>query len=194
LLHSSLAKLVGSRVFWALFVFVLFALPLGRSLARTLPPPPPILGEVAPYSLHDQDGEVMGSAELHGHVYVVRFVATDASPATIEELRTLVHRTKNLGTFFRMVTIAKDAALDTQARRHEMLLKYCSSSLLWSYVGGTDAELGAASRAITGAVGAGPADAFYLVDVRGRLRGVYGNDKPSIDRLMQDISYVANIP
>jgi cytochrome oxidase Cu insertion factor (SCO1/SenC/PrrC family) len=197
-LQASVARLVGSRLFWALFVGVLFAFPIGRSLARSLPPAPPVLGEVGRFTLTDQYGNAIGSAELVGHLWVATLLPSEAaSPeqaAAVETMRTLIHRTKNLGPTFRMITIAADPVRDSQARRRELVEKYCSSSQLWSFLGGSEEEVGAAKRAITQAVGSGPADSLYLVDMHGRLRGVYGRDKSSLDRLMQDISYVANLP
>src|ERR1700722_15161825 len=114
-LQARLAKLTGSRLFWATFVGVLFALPLGRSLARSLPPAPPILGQVKPFELQDQYGRSYGEEELRGHVWVIAWLPPEGPPETakshaqaVETVRTIIHRAKNLGTPFHMVTLPLD--------------------------------------------------------------------------------------
>src|SRR5271155_1254067 len=108
-----LARLTGSRLFWVVFVGVLFALPIGRSLARTLPPAPPVLGEVRPFELEDQYGQIVGTQQLVGHVWVVAQLPPEGAiphDAAIETVRTVIHRTKNLGPLFHMVTLPEDEA------------------------------------------------------------------------------------
>jgi cytochrome oxidase Cu insertion factor (SCO1/SenC/PrrC family) len=202
-----LAKLTGSWVFWAAFIGILFALPLGRSLARSLPPAPPVLGEVQPFELTDQHGNHVGSEQLRGQLWVAAFLppenapenaaaATEAARA-VETVRTLIHRTKNLGSVFHMVTLPTDPAHTSEADRKALVEKYCSSSQLWMYLGGTPLEMEEAeSRIFSSSLGTGTyaADRLVLVDTRGRIRGVYGTDAPSLDRLMQDTGYVANLP
>jgi hypothetical protein len=203
-IQAVLAKLTGSRLFWVVFVGVLFALPMGRSLARTLPPAPPVLGEVRPFELEDQYGHVVGSQQLVGHVWVVAQLPPEGAithDAAIETVRTVIHRTKNLGPLFHMVTLPEDeATAPSEVDRRTLVEKYCSSSQLWSYLGGNPGALGRVKRSIyesveLGGVGGtlGPG-ALLLVDRRGAIRGAYGADKASIDRMMSDTSYIANLP
>jgi cytochrome oxidase Cu insertion factor (SCO1/SenC/PrrC family) len=202
-LQSWLATLTGSRAFWAVFIGTLFLLPIGRSLARTLPPAPSSLGDVEPFELTDQYGSRVGSQELAGHVWVIAFLPPDESPearSAVETVRTVLHRTKNLGPMFHVVTLPTDPAHASEAERKALVEKYCSSSQLWSYLGGTDEDVVKAARHMLSPLGyvrsdvPGVAEPIVLVDTKGRVRGVYGSDPGSIDRLMQDVSYVANIP
>lgn len=224
-LQARLAKLTGSRLFWATFVGVLFALPLGRSLARSLPPAPPILGQVKPFELMDQYGRSYGEEELRGHVWVIAWLPPEGPPETakshaqaVETVRTIIHRAKNLGTTFHMVTLPLDARLESgepgasgagdnsvvgellpsQAERRALVETYCSSSQLWSYLGGSAEEVPRARHAMLDSLGvfasSAPPHDLVLVDGKGRIRGVYGVDRPSIDRLMQDTGYIANLP
>jgi cytochrome oxidase Cu insertion factor (SCO1/SenC/PrrC family) len=196
-LQAVLARLTGSPLFWGAFVFTLFALPLGRSLARTLPTAPVIYGAVEPFELGDQYGHRVGTTQLTNRVWVVTFLGTDASPETaaqIEVVRTIIHRTKNLGAAFRMVTLASDGARDTEGARRAIVEEYCSSAQLWSFLGGTDDELAKAKHGLLAAVGSGPEDQLFLIDTHGRIRGLYGTDKASLDHLMDDVGYVANLP
>src|SRR5579862_2186725 len=84
-LQSSVAKLVGSRLFWVLFTGALFALPLGRSLARTLPDAPPILGQVDPFELSDQYGHAVTTPQLRGKVWAVAFMSASAHTGVATE-------------------------------------------------------------------------------------------------------------
>lgn len=194
--QGSVARLVGSRVFWVLFVGILFALPLGRSLARTLPPAPPVLGLTQPFELLDQYGHSVTTPQLRGKVWVLAFTsAAEHTGVSIEDQRTVVYRVRNLGTAFRMITITTTPDEDTQALRKSAIEKHASSSQLWAFLGGSDAEVEKATGALlSSASGAATSGQLLLVDPQGRIRGVYATDKPSIDHLMQDISYVANIP
>src|SRR5215472_8949224 len=185
-LQASIARLTGRPLFWALFVFVLFALPLGRSLARTLPPAPPVVGQVEPFELVDQYGRITGTEQLKNHLWVVTHLATAASPAQaaqVEVVRNIIHRARNLGNAFQMVTLAEDADRDDEAARRALVEHYCSSAKLWSYLGGPGPALDRANHELVATFGVAPSDALLLVDGRGRIRGVYASDKPSIDRL-----------
>jgi hypothetical protein len=201
--QAVLARLTGSRLFWVVFVGVLFALPIGRSLARTLPPAPPVLGEVRPFELQDQYGHVVGSQQLVGHVWVVAQLPPEGAithDMAVETIRTVIHRTKNLGTLFHMVTLPEDdAAVASDDDRRALVEKYCSSSQLWSFLGGSTQAVVRAKHALydsveLGGVGTGGAVGLLLVDRRGAIRGAYGTDPSSIDRLMTDTSYIANLP
>lgn len=194
--QGSVARLVGSRVFWVLFVGILFALPLGRSLARTLPPAPPILGTTEPFELLDQYGHLVTTPQLRGKVWVLAFTsAAEHTGVSIEDQRTVVYRVRNLGAAFRMITITTTPDEDTEALRKSAIEKHASSAQLWAFLGGSDAEVEKATGALLStASGGATSGQLFLVDPQGRIRGVYATDKPSIDRLMQDVSYVANIP
>jgi hypothetical protein len=203
-MQAVLAKLTGSRLFWVVFVGVLFALPLGRSMARTLPPSPPTIGEARPFELLDQYGSIVGTQQLLGHVWVVAQLPPEGAithAEAIETVRTVIHRTKNLGTLFRMVTLPEeDRSALGEADRRILVEKYCSSSQLWLYLGGSAEQVERAKHALydtveLGGVGsAGGPVALLLLDRRGAIRGAYGTDKASIDRLMSDTSYIANLP
>jgi hypothetical protein len=201
-MQAVLAKLTGSRLFWVAFVAVLFALPIGRSLARTLPPAPPTLGEVLPFELHDQYGNVVGTQQLVGHIWVVAQLPPEGAitrDQAIETVRTIIHRTKNLGTVFHMVTLPEDdGSTSPEPARRALVEKYCSSSQLWSDLGGTPEQVERAKRSLYDSIelgGVGSAGgALLLLDRRGAVRGAYGTDKVSIDRMMSDTSYIANLP
>jgi cytochrome oxidase Cu insertion factor (SCO1/SenC/PrrC family) len=62
-------------------------------------------------------------------------------------------------------------------------------------LGGPRAQVERATAAAIAPLSATQAgDQLYLVDRKGQIRGMYPPTKPGIDRLMQDLSYVANFP
>jgi protein SCO1 len=197
--QAVVARLVGKPVFWIAFVAFLFALPLGRSLARTLPPAPPVLGQLTPFELEDQYGHRLGTEEMQLQTWVISFAPVDDAQGTVEEmknLRTIVYRTRNLGSTFHMVTLPADASHDSQEARRVAVEKHCSSSRLWAFLGGPKEKIEDALHAVLGPLGqtVPETDELVLVDGRGQVRGTYRTDKASIDRLMQDVGYVVNLP
>jgi len=195
-LQSGVAKLVGSRVFWVLFVGTLFALPLGRSLARTLPDAPPTLGEIEPFELADQYGHPVTTPQLRGKVWVAAFMSTSAHTGVpMEAQRSIVYRTRNLGAAFRLVAITTTPEEDTEAVRKEAIEHHVSSSQSWAFLGGPKERVERATAAVMAPhTPAEMQDHAFLVDQHLRIRGVYTTDKAGLDRLMQDISYVTNFP
>src|ERR1700722_7160839 len=138
------AKLTGSWGFWVVFIGTLFAFPIGRTLARTLPPAPPVLGAIQPFELTDQNGNRVGSVQLREQLWIVAFLPpADAaeSTAAVDTVRHVIHRTKNLGSVFHMVTLPTDPAHTSEADRKELVEKYCSSARLWTYLGGSPEEV-----------------------------------------------------
>jgi cytochrome oxidase Cu insertion factor (SCO1/SenC/PrrC family) len=195
-LQSGVAKLVGSRVFWVLFCGALFALPLGRSLARTLPDAPPLLGTVEPFELDDQYGHSVGTPQLRGKVWAVSFMSKAAhTGVSMEAQRSIVYRTRNLGSAFRLVTITTTPDLDTEAVRKEAIEHHVSSSQPWAFLGGQKPQVDRAIAAVMAPhTPAEAPDQIFLIDQHLQIRGIYTTDKGGLDRLMQDISYVTNFP
>jgi cytochrome oxidase Cu insertion factor (SCO1/SenC/PrrC family) len=195
-LQSSVAKLVGSRLFWVLFTGTLFALPLGRSLARTLPDAPPVLSEVEPFELEDQYGHSVATPQLRGKVWALAFMSSSAHTGVpMEAQRSIVYRTRNLGTAFRLITITTTPDDDTLAVRKAAIERHVSSALPWAFLGGPKVQVERATAAVMAPhTPAEMPDQVFLVDQHLRVRGVYTTDKGGLDRLMQDISYVTNFP
>jgi len=195
-LQASVSKLTGSRLFWAILMCTLFGLPLGRSLARTLPPSPPTIGQVDSFALEDQYGHEVSLAKLRGKMWVLAFTSASAeSGISFDTQRSVVYRTRNLGSAFRMITMTTTPDEDTREVRKAAVEKHSSSAELWAFLGGPRAQVERATAAAIAPLSATQAgDQLYLVDRKGQIRGMYPPTKPGIDRLMQDLSYVANFP
>jgi protein SCO1/2 len=195
-LQRGVARLVGSRLFWIFFTLTLFSLPLGRSLARSLPASPPTLGHVESFSLEDQYGHTVTDQALLGRMWVLAFTsATGRSGMSFDDQRTVVYRTRNLGAAFRMITITTTPDTDTRDVRRAAVEKHSSSADLWAFLGGPRAAVERATAAAIAPMSTTEADAnLFLVDRKGQIRGVYSPDKSGLDHLMTDLSYVANFP
>jgi cytochrome oxidase Cu insertion factor (SCO1/SenC/PrrC family) len=195
-LQASVAKLTGSRLFWVLLMCTLFGLPLGRSLARTLPPSPPTIGQVEPFELEDQYGHSVTTTALRGRVWAVAFMSTSAhTGVSMEVQRSIVYRTRNLGSAFRLVSITTTPNLDTEAVRKEAIEHHVSSAQPWAFLGGQRPQVERAIAAVMAPhTPAEAPDQVFLIDQHLRIRGIYTTDKGGLDRLMQDISYVTNFP
>ena len=195
-LQKGVARLVGSRLFWVLFSLALFTLPLGRSLARSLPAAPPTLGQVESFELEDQYGHKVSDRDLHGSMWVLAFTSASArSGVSFDDQRTVVYRTRNLGSAFRMITITTTPDEDTRDVRRAAVEKHSSSANLWAFLGGPRASVERATMAAIAPLSTTEAGAnLFLVDRKGQIRGVYAPDKPGLDHLMADLSYVANFP
>jgi cytochrome oxidase Cu insertion factor (SCO1/SenC/PrrC family) len=195
-LQAGVAKLTGSRLFWLIFTLTLFGVPLGRSLARSLPPSPPTLGHVEAFELEDQYGHKVTDASLRGQMWVLAFTSASAhSGISMEDQRNIVYRTRNLGTAFRMITITTTPDEDTREVRKEAVEKHSSSADLWAFLGGTRPVVERATAAAIAPLSGKEADeGLFLFDRKGQIRGIYSPDKLGIDRLMQDLSYIANFP
>ena len=69
-------RLSGSPWFWLGFVGLLFAYPIGTSLSRKVPDPPPVMFPLPEFALTDHLGLSFGSKELADHVWIANFIFT----------------------------------------------------------------------------------------------------------------------
>src|SRR4029079_10879716 len=84
------ARLTGSKLFWTLFMLLVFGLPLVRSILRPLPAAPPVLGTMPAYSLVDAQGKPFESRALAGRIVIAEFVTPAAlalAPSPLDQLQ-----------------------------------------------------------------------------------------------------------
>lgn len=206
-LERAAARVVGKPAFWVVLLSALFAWPMAWSLATPLPPPLPVLAEVPPFLLTDQDGRPFGSGDLAGRVWVASFVFTrchGACPSITRAVARLQGRTRHLEPAFHLVTFTVDPAYDTPARLAAYAKSARASPRLWTFLTGPDVEVRRAvveGLRVTMGGTPGPGDddqvlhgtTLVLVDGKGRIRGFYDPESPGAeDRLVRDAGLLVN--
>jgi protein SCO1/2 len=136
---SPISRLLARPLFWVAALGVLFGVPLGRSLLRGVPAPPPVLGTVPPFSLTDQAGRPFGTAELQGKVWVANFIFTachGSCPVLSQKMAEVKRRARRLGPDFHLVSMTVDPERDTPARLAEYGQRYGADPQKWSFLTG----------------------------------------------------------
>jgi protein SCO1 len=180
--------LLGSPLFWVLFLVVAFGWPVVRVARTALPPALPVLGAVPEFDLVDQAGRPFGTAEVRGRVWLLSTVQT-ASPSADKlatELGKVQHRVRNLGTAFRLVTAGVDPEVDSRENLLEFTSHHRVSPRMWAFLSGD-------SVALRGASAHGGPMSVVLVDQQMRIRGRYDlGDPDAIDLLLFHAGLLVN--
>jgi len=202
------ARFVGSPKAWILAFLVLFALPLGRTLAREVPTPPELALELPPFELTNQRGEAFSMEKnLRGKIWVADFVflsCPTVCPKLTKRMFEIQHRTRNLGDAFHLVTFTVDPENDTPERLAAYAFANKASPGRWSFLTGPlDAIESTVVKGFKMAMGKeetspGLFSIFHgerlvLVDQNGRIRGYYEATDEGIAHLMRDIGLLVNI-
>jgi protein SCO1/2 len=187
-LQRTAARLLGSRLFWVIFLLIPFGWPIVRMARTTLPPPLPILGTIGEFSLVEQNGQPFGVSDVRGRVWVLSAIST-ASPAAdkvASELYKIQHRSRNLGPAFHLVTVGLDPEVDNRENLLEFTKHHRVSPRIWSFLSGDSASLREAS-AQTGAF------SVTLVDQQMRVRGRYDLTEPgAVDQVLYHAGLLVN--
>jgi protein SCO1/2 len=208
-----LHRLVGSKLFWGLFVLSMLGLPVARSIGRSMPVPPPVLYDVPAFRLVDQHGRPFGSEELRGRVYIANFIFTSCPGVCTRltsKMASLQKRLKNAGDSIRLVSFSVDPARDTPEQLTRYAQAFGASERLWTFLTG---PLGDIEKAVVegfkvpverqvrpknpGAAGFFDivhSERIVLVDQGGRIRGFYEATPDGLDSLMRDAGYLINLP
>lgn len=206
--QRALASLVGKPAFWLTWVLVLMIGVVGRSMARELPKPPQLKLALPAFHLVDQDGKPFGSSDLVGKIWVADFIFTSCPtvcPKLTERMVRIQHRTRNLGDAFHLVSFTVDPENDTPEKLRAFASLYHPNMRRWSFVTGSLADIEGTvikgfkiamgkEETAPGLFGIFHGERFVLVDQQGAIRGYYENSDESIDKLMLDISILANMP
>jgi protein SCO1/2 len=161
----------------------------------------PVIADAPPLPLIDQAGQPFASKRVAGKVWIANFMFTscpDVCPLLTSKMRSLQLRFGNHKRDIELVSISVDphhdtpAALATFAREHEADLSN------WSFLTGPDADVRqVVMEGFKQAMEEVPAKDdqprnilhgthVTLIDRRGRIRGFYRTDNPSLLKLTQD--------
>ncbi|GAB4021724.1 MAG: hypothetical protein Fur0010_24780 [Bdellovibrio sp.] len=211
---DGLAKLFSSKLFWLIFVLVVFSYPIYRSIQRELPPELPRLFQVPTFNLTNEFNKPFGTKDLKGKPYLATFAFTSCPttcPGLMEKMQTVQKRIKGLGTKVAMVTFSVDPENDTPEVLHKYARKLHANPYVWNFVTGPKADLEAllidgfkvpmgSKEEVSKQLGNEKISLFdivhtekvVLVDGEGFVRGYYSIDKQSLDLLMIDLGLIVN--
>ena len=198
-------RAVARPAFWVVAVALLFGVPLGRSLIRRAPPPPPALGALPDFALTDQTGQPFGTRELRGKVWVANFIFTNCAgscPLLSQKMAEVAHRTRHLGPDFHLVSLTVDPERDTPEVLAGYAARYRANPRKWSFLTGGMATI--QNAVVDGfKVGMGKekvgdfweifhGENLVLVDRQLRIRGYFPATAEGVDRLMEALGSVVN--
>lgn len=160
----------------------------------------PRLYPAPPFSLTDQDGRTVTSADLEGKVWAGMFVFTGCAadcPMMFDTFKALQDQTA--GTGLRLVSFTLDPERDTPVVLKDYARRLGADGTRWSFLTGPKQVMYDTARAMKVAAepagAAGPithADLLLLVDGNGQVRGFYrSSEKDALTRLAADAALLA---
>ena len=171
--------------------------------------PLPIYGQVADFTLTNQDGRAISLADLRGHVWVADIIFTRCPGPCLRMSRQMQELQQSLPaqTDTRLVSLTTDADYDTPAVLNTYAARFGADTNRWIFLTGTTKQI--ASLAIDSlkltAIGKKPEERqspedlfvhstiFVLLDKEARLRGIFETTGEGIDpsqvkrRILADI-------
>jgi protein SCO1/2 len=176
------------RALWIGFAALMLAIPLATMVARAQRPKLPSYGAVPSFSLVDQDGAKLDSAQLAGKVWVADFVFTGCSqacPRLTEEMAKLQKLVAG-NDKVRLISISVDPERDTPERLKAYAAGFRADSHQWKFLTGPaqqieDAVVNGFKQGMSKEPDAAEKDGFailhgtrfILVDTHGQIRGFY---------------------
>ncbi len=176
-----------------LLVYLLAQLKLRAALGKPLP----VYGQVADFTLTNQNGQAVSLADLRGHVWVADVIFTRCAGPCLKMSRQMrdLQNALPASNEARFVSITTDPAYDTPAILKAYGQRFGADFNRWMFLTGTKAE---GARLITDslkltALDKKPAERetqvdlfihstmFVVVDKQARLRGVFETSGEAID-------------
>lgn len=177
------------RTIWIGLVLIVVILSLSFWQTRRNTMNLPELGQVAPFTLTNQLGQVVTEANLLGHVWLADIIFTRCPGPCARMTRQMaeVQRALPAESTARLISLTSDPSFDTSEVLAKYGTRFGASSSRWQFLTGTKAEianLAIASLKLTAVEKAeqertSPEDLFIhstmfvLVDKKGRLRGFH---------------------
>ncbi len=154
----------------------------------------PVLGQVPPFSLLDQDGATLSEQRLSGRPWVASFIYTSCQgpcPILVEKLALLRRRVAQQSLAIVSFSVDPDTDTVEVLRAYAKAHRVSSSQSWWLATGRREDVLTLIQKGFLSAVGretsiAGAATGpllhstrFILIDGQGRIRGAYASDDPA---------------
>jgi len=191
-----------SRTLWIGVGLLIVILAVAAVLSRVEPrrgraAAPPVLGQVADFSLTNQNGQTVTLANLRGHVWVADIIFTSCAgpcPRMTKQMQELQDGLPS-GSEARLVTLTTDPNTDTPAVLKSYAARFGANPDRWIFLTGTKKEIAAlaiGSLKLT-AIEKKPEERenpqdlfihstiFVVVDKQARLRRVFETEGEGID-------------
>jgi protein SCO1/2 len=199
-------KLIASKMFWILFMLYSAGWPIYRTLNRTLPDPLPKIATVPAFTFTNQFGKPFGSQNLSGKLYLANFIFTSCPstcPLSMERMQKLQKRMRGLGDKVAILTFTVDPKTDTPEVLNKFANKYRTNNFIWNFVTAPEADMKkllmegykvamGEREVVNNLIDVAHSEKIVLVDAQGTIRGFYGPDIDSTNRLMIDVGLLAN--
>ena len=163
-------------------------------LSRAASAPLPTLWPVPSYRLVDQDGQVRTSESLRGSVWIADFIFTSCrSVCPVLSAKMVQVQRAIEDPRLRFVSFSVDPERDTPQALRIYARRWAPDERRWTLLSTTKESLAELTKGMKTFVEQQPdPDAsihtgqFYLIDERGRVRGLYGADGDSFAELARD--------
>ena len=156
--------------------------------------PLPVLGQLASFSLTDQDSKVFSDTDLRGHIAVVDFIFTRCQGQCPILSQTLVALQQALGSSrqLHLVSISIDPENDTPQALSAYAHRLKANRAYWHFLTGARADI---KTLLVKGLKIGSEDDpnmhstyFVLLDPQQRIRGYYdGLDRVAVKKLYRDV-------
>lgn len=196
-----------NKWFWVIFSFSMFALPIYKSVNRTLPPEMPKLFQIPDFTLVAENGQNFQWSSLRGRFVIVNFQFTRC-PTICKELmlktQEVEKRIRGLGDKLAIISITVDPEYDTPSVISEYAIGLKANPLIWRFLTGKkeDVEkvvkqffkspMDQAEASSASMFDIAHSGSFYLVDDEGWLRSTYSTKKADLDKMMIDVGLMVN--
>jgi protein SCO1 len=211
--QPSVQPVPGRRLLVGLLVILLVAvIPsvvvptlMCRKEARDIP----LIGQVTPFELVDERGQVFTHEAFRGHVTVVSFVFTRCDtvcPVIAMKLQRIQDKTFDHGGRIKLLSFTVDPKHDTPERLAAFAERYQAKPDRWRFVTGAPDKVHAVVEGPfmssmmrlpdrpTGAPDVAHAGYFLLVDANLGIRGPYDSNRiDELDQMLADARHLARI-
>ena len=153
--------------------------------------PLPVLGQIPPFELINQQGHNFDRSSLDGHVWVADFIYTNCE-GPCPRMSSRMHGIQNAtGPGVKLVSFTVDPQRDTPQALADYSRKFAADDARWTFLTGAPATLDRLDHDafMLGNLGAAMdhSTRFVLIDKKGRIRGYYGlADGDPVARVAKD--------
>lgn len=195
-----IGRLVGSPLFWIIFVAFSFGIPIVQSLRAPKVIQPPVLAQLEDFQLTNQDNKKLKLSDFQGSVLVVNFFFTNCAgncSRLTQQMGIFQKRLMGVGPAIRLLSITVDPDTDTPEKLKEYAEKYQADFKIWQFLTGDRATIekvvGDGFQVALDKNAKTVDERFVIVDQLGRIRGYkQANDNTQLSDIIRIVAILAN--